>query len=106
LRRGVVSRRRTTRCPGTRRDQEAMASERHCAHRCRMKKRTLSAFLWFYCGWYAGAMIAHVAGVSPLLGPIIGAAAAFLIAGDPRGIIWSPKPAPAAPPLTPNPNPA
>ena len=71
-----------------------------------MKKRVLSAFLWFYCGWYAGAMIAHVAGVSPLLGPIIGAAAAFLIAGDPRGIIWHPKQASTATPLTATPNPA
>ena len=69
-----------------------------------MKKRALSAFLWFYCGWYAGAMIAHFVGVSPVLGPILGAAAAGLIAGDPRGIIWRrPEPAPK---LSPNPNPA
>ena len=53
-----------------------------------MKKRVLSAFLWFYCGWYAGAMIASIVGISPMLGPIVGAAAAALIAGDPRGIIW------------------
>jgi hypothetical protein len=73
-----------------------------------MKKRALSAILWFYCGWYAGAMLAHVAGVSPLLGPIVGAAAALLIAGDPRGIIWRPKaPEPVGEPtLNPNPNPA
>jgi hypothetical protein len=62
-----------------------------------MKKRVLSAFLWFYCGWYAGAMIASIIGVSPMLGPIVGAAAAMLIAGDPRGIIWPRKAAePAA----------
>ncbi|HET9346937.1 MAG TPA: hypothetical protein VFO05_14690 [Candidatus Limnocylindrales bacterium] len=73
-----------------------------------MKKRVLSAVLWFYCGWYAGAMIAHVAGISVALGPILGVAAAALIAGDPRGIIWRPKaPEPTAEPaLTPNPNPA
>jgi hypothetical protein len=53
-----------------------------------MKKRVLSAVLWFYCGWYAGAMIAAVVGISPVLGPILGATAAFLMAGDPRGIIW------------------
>jgi hypothetical protein len=54
-----------------------------------MKKRALSAVLWFYTGWYAGAMIAHTLGLSIALGPIVGFAAAGLIAGDPRGIIWS-----------------
>jgi hypothetical protein len=54
-----------------------------------MKKRAASAALWFYTGWYAGAMIAHVAGLSIALGPILGVAAAALIAGDPRGIIWT-----------------
>lgn len=54
-----------------------------------MKKRVLAALLWFYTGWYAGAMIGDAVGVSPLFGPILGAAAAALIAGDPRGVIWS-----------------
>jgi len=54
-----------------------------------MKKRAASAVLWFYTGWYAGAMIAHVAGLSVALGPILGVATAALIAGDPRGIIWT-----------------
>lgn len=54
-----------------------------------MKKRVLSAFLWFYSGWYAGALLADVIGVSPFLGPLIGAAAAALIVGDPRHIIWT-----------------
>lgn len=53
-----------------------------------MKKRALAALLWFYAMWYAGAMIAHVLGVSPVLGPILGAAAAAIVAVDPRGIIW------------------
>ncbi len=53
-----------------------------------MKKRVLAAFLWFYTGWYAGAMLADFVGVSPFLGPIIGAAVAGMIAGDPRQIIW------------------
>ena len=68
-----------------------------------MKKRVLSAFLWFYCGWYAGAMIAAMLGITPLIGPVIGATAAFLIAGDPRGIIWPRK---AAAPVQPAPAPA
>jgi hypothetical protein len=64
-----------------------------------MKKRALAAVLWFYAGWYAGAMIAEFLGLSPALGPIIGTAAAALIAGDPRGLIWKrpSKPVPAAP---------
>jgi hypothetical protein len=54
-----------------------------------MKKRAASAVLWFYTGWYAGAMLAHALGLSIALGPILGVAAAALIAGDPRGIIWT-----------------
>ena len=54
-----------------------------------MKKRILATFLWFYAGWYAGAVIAYALGISPLLGPILGAAAAVLVAGDPRRVIWT-----------------
>ena len=54
-----------------------------------MTKRILAAMLWFYVGWYAGAILADVFGVSPFLGPIIGAAAAGLIVGDPRRLIWT-----------------
>lgn len=61
-----------------------------------MTKRVLAAFLWFYTGWYAGAMLAEFIGVSPFLGPIIGAAAAGLIVGDPRRIIWTARTASAA----------
>ena len=68
--------------------EEAMVFPRRGPHRGGMKKRALSAVLWFYCGWYAGAMIAHALGLSIAIGPILGAAAAALIAGDPRGIIW------------------
>ena len=60
-----------------------------------MTKRVLAAFLWFYTGWYAGAMFAEFLGVSPFLGPIIGAAAAGLIVGDPRRIIWTARSAAA-----------
>ncbi|HEY3523905.1 MAG TPA: hypothetical protein VGK63_09380 [Candidatus Limnocylindrales bacterium] len=52
-------------------------------------KRLLATFLWFYAGWYAGAMIAHVLVLSPALGPIVATAAAAIIGGDPRGIIWT-----------------
>jgi hypothetical protein len=57
-----------------------------------MKKRALAAVLWFYAIWYAGAMIAQMLGLSPALGPILGTAAAAIIAGDPRGIIWTKSP--------------
>ena len=66
-----------------------------------MTKRVLAAMLWFYTGWYAGALLAEAFGVSPFLGPLIGAAAAGLIAGDPRRIIWTSRataPATAAAP--------
>ena len=62
----------------------------------RMKKRTFAAILWFYTGWYAGAILAEFLSVSPVLGPIIGAAAAGLIVGDPRRIIWTARTASAA----------
>lgn len=62
-----------------------------------MKKRILAAFLWFYTGWYAGALLAELFGVNPALGPIIGAAAAALIVGDPRRVIWTTRPPRSAP---------
>ena len=66
------------------------------AHHAGMKKRILASVLWFYAGWYAGAILAEFLGVSPLLGPIIGMAAAALVAGDPRRIIWTSRPAVSA----------
>ena len=53
-----------------------------------MKKRALAAILWFYTGWYGGALLAHLLGVPELVGPVLGTAAAALFAGDPRGVIW------------------
>jgi hypothetical protein len=54
-----------------------------------MKKRALAALLWFYSMWYVGAMVASVLGLSAALGPILGVAAAAIVAGDPRRIIWT-----------------
>jgi hypothetical protein len=62
-----------------------------------MKKRVLAAMLWFYVGWYAGALLADFFGVTPFLGPVIGAAAAGIFAGDPRRIIWKAEPKAPAP---------
>jgi hypothetical protein len=69
-----------------------MAFWQPAGDRADMKKRALAAVLWFYAIWYAGAMIAQVFGLSPALGPILGTAAAAMIAGDPRGIIWTKTP--------------
>ena len=57
-----------------------------------MTKRVLAAVLWFYTGWYAGAMLAEALGVNALLGPIIGVAAAALVVGDPFRRIWTSRP--------------
>jgi hypothetical protein len=71
-----------------------------------MKKRTLAAILWFYTGWYAGAMLAEFLGVAPALGPIIGAAAAGLVFADPRRIIWTAQAATAGSSTEARPEPA
>lgn len=63
-------------------------------HDAAMKKRVFAALIWFYVGWYAGAFLAEIFGVSPYLGPLIGAAAAGLVAGDPRHLIWKGRPSP------------
>jgi hypothetical protein len=57
-----------------------------------MKKRVLSAFLWFYSFWCLGSMISFAFGLTPALGLILGTAAAAIFAGDPRGIIWMRNP--------------
>jgi len=53
-----------------------------------MSKRLVSLVLWFYAGWALGALVAFTIGVSDLIGPILGVAAAAIFAGDPRHIIW------------------
>jgi hypothetical protein len=55
-----------------------------------MKKRVAAGVLWLFAGWYLGAFVAWMLGVSDLLGPILGIAAAVLIAGDPFQVIWQP----------------
>ena len=54
-----------------------------------MKKRAAAAILWFYTGWFVGASVAFLTGLSPVLGPILGTAAAAIVAGDPRQMIWA-----------------
>lgn len=66
----------------------AMARPTDRRHYARMNKRLAAAMLWFLAAWYLGAWVALLLGVSALLGPILGIAAAVLFAGDPLGIIW------------------
>ena len=63
-----------------------------------MTKRVVAAFLWFYTGWYAGAMIAAFLGINPAFGPILGVAAAGLVIVDPRQLFWARPTAAAAAP--------
>jgi hypothetical protein len=51
-------------------------------------KRIAATALWFYAGWFAGAFVAFVAGLSPVVGPVVAIAAAAVVATDPRGLIW------------------
>jgi hypothetical protein len=60
-----------------------------------MVKRVAAGFLWFFAGWYFGAFVVFVMGVTPLVGPALGLLAAALVAGDPFGIFWA-KRAPTA----------
>jgi hypothetical protein len=56
-----------------------------------MKKRIAVGALWLYAGWCLGAFIAWMLGVSAILGPVLGFAAAAVIAGDPFKVIWKPS---------------
>ena len=57
-----------------------------------MKKRVLAGSMWFYATWYAWSMVAALAGLPDLPGPVVGAAVAMFVAGDPLGRIWGAKP--------------
>ena len=51
-----------------------------------MIKRLGMSLIWFYAGWYAGAMAAFFGGFSPLIGPVVGVLAAAVYVGDTRGM--------------------
>jgi hypothetical protein len=53
-----------------------------------MNKRLIAGVLWLFAGWYLGNIVAFQLGLSDLLGPVLGIAAAVLVAGDPFGLIW------------------
>ena len=51
-----------------------------------MIKRLGMSLIWFYAGWYAGAMAAFFGGFTPLVGPLVGVLAAAFYIGDTRGM--------------------
>jgi hypothetical protein len=54
-----------------------------------MNKRVAAGVLWLFAGWYLGNIVAFYVGISDLLGPILGIAAAAVVAGDPLRLIWT-----------------
>jgi hypothetical protein len=56
-----------------------------------MTKRIAAALLWFFVGWYTWAFIAIVGDLTPLFGPVLGAALASVFAADPMHRIWTPR---------------
>jgi hypothetical protein len=60
-------------------------------HDVAMKKRVFATVVWFYAAWYAGAIVAELLGVTPLIGPIVAIATAAFVASDP-GHLFSPHP--------------
>jgi hypothetical protein len=55
-------------------------------------RRTVTAALWFAVGWALGGFLAYVAGTPVALAPAAGLVAATLVAWDPAGMLWGPKP--------------
>jgi hypothetical protein len=53
-----------------------------------MNKRVVAGVLWLFAGWYLGNLIAYHLGLSDLFGPVLGIAAAVMVAGDPFGLLW------------------
>ena len=71
---------------------QVIAHLTHRTDRGDMKKRIAATILWFYAGWVVGALFAFATGLTPALAPILGTAAAAIIAGDPRHMIWARRP--------------
>lgn len=57
-----------------------------------MTKRIAIALLWFYAGWYAGAILAGTLGMTPVIGPILGASIAVIVISCLQRMVWSKTP--------------
>jgi hypothetical protein len=56
-----------------------------------MTKRALAAFLWFAAIWFGYEILWSVAEVPRLVGPVLAASVATLVALDPTGRFWAPR---------------
>lgn len=56
-----------------------------------MKKRIVTGLAWFYVTWCAWGVLAYLAGIPVLPGPMVGFVVAALITWDPSGRIWGVK---------------
>jgi hypothetical protein len=53
-----------------------------------MKARVIAIPLWFVAGWFVGAMVAWMLGLTALIAPAVGVAAAAFVYFDPRNVFW------------------
>jgi len=60
-----------------------------------MKKRILATTLWFFAGWYGGAVLAWIIGTEAPIGLLVGLAAGAFVGLDPRHLLWGPSAAPS-----------
>jgi len=56
-----------------------------------MNRRLFAGALWFLTGWFTGSVFAFMAGLDPVLAPVVAIAAATIVVTDPRKIIWTPR---------------
>jgi hypothetical protein len=56
-----------------------------------MKKRNLASALWFFAGWYGGAVLAWVVGIDAPVGLLAGMAAGAFVWVDPVHLLWNPS---------------
>ena len=61
-----------------------------------MKKRLFATVLWFYATWYGWSILADMAGMPGMLGPVVALAVAAVIGLDPMHRIWTKRPATAS----------
>jgi hypothetical protein len=55
-------------------------------------RRTVAVALWFLVGWATGGLVAFALGTPAALAPGVALLAAAVVAWDPTGLLWGPKP--------------
>ena len=53
-----------------------------------MKARVIAVPLWFLAGWFVGAMMAWMIGLTALAAPAVAVAAAAFVYFDPGNVFW------------------